>query len=103
MRSIQLISAGDLDSYVDRRDVMLVDVRSPREYARAHIRSAVNIPYQEGETVWRLPSGQLLVLYCEHGSASMMAARELVRLGYQAGTVIGGISEYRGRNLVFSR
>ena len=31
----------------------------------------------------------------------MMAARELIRQGRRAGSVIGGISEYRGRNLVF--
>ena len=98
---IRLFSAGELDDLAGRPDVVLVDVRSRREYARSHIRSAVNMPWEEGISADRLPAGQLAVCYCEHGSSSMMAARELIRQGRRAGSVIGGISEYRGRNLVF--
>ena len=95
------VSAGELDDLAGRPDVVLVDVRSRREYARSHIRSAVNMPWEEGISADRLPAGKLAVCYCEHGSSSMMAARELIRQGRRAGSVIGGISEYRGRNLVF--
>lgn len=100
---IQLFSVSDLDELVRRTDVVLVDVRSREEYDDAHIRSAISMPWDEGISVNRLPAGKLAVCYCEHGSASMMTARDLVRQGRRAGSVIGGISEYRGRNLVFFR
>lgn len=100
---IHLFSVSELDELAKRTDVVLVDVRSREDYAAAHFRSAVNMPWEEGVLADRLPIGKLAVCYCEHGSSSMMAARELVRQGYKAGSVIGGISEYRGRNLVFFR
>ena len=45
---IRLFSAGELDDLAGRPDVVLVDVRSRREYARSHIRSAVNMPWKRG-------------------------------------------------------
>lgn len=100
---MRLFSANDLDDLAARPDVVLVDVRSRKDFEFSHIRSAVNMPWEEGILAERLPVGKLAVCYCGHGSSSMMAARELTRQGYSAGSVIGGISEYRGRNLVFFR
>ena len=42
---------------------------------------------------------RLVILYCSHGSQSMMAARELSRMGYRAVTVSGGLNYYRGRHM----
>lgn len=103
MNKLQLISASDLDEYIFRSDVLLVDVRSPEDYENMHIRSAINIPYGPEMKNWKVRGGKRIIFYCQHGSGSMMAARDLLKRGYDAGTVIGGISEYKGRNLVFSR
>ncbi|HIS25750.1 MAG TPA: rhodanese-like domain-containing protein [Candidatus Pullilachnospira intestinigallinarum] len=100
---IRLFSAGELDDLANRTDVVLVDVRSRGEYEKSHIRGAVSMPWEEGVSADALPHEKLAICYCEHGSSSMMAARELIRQGRRAGSVIGGISEYRGRNLVFFR
>ena len=35
-------------------------------------------------------------------ATSMAAVREMIRQGYRALSVAGGITEYKGRNLVFS-
>ena len=40
-----------------------------------------------------------LILYCERGSTSMKAARELAEAGYRVWTLVGGIQSYKGRNL----
>lgn len=103
MERIRLISVRDLDDYVNRYpDVYLIDVRPENEYRFSHIRHAINIPYEEG-IIWKFPREKELVVYCERGSTSMIAAREMKRAGYRVVSVSGGISEYRGRNLVFSR
>ena len=101
MVRIRLISVRDLDDYVNRYpDVYLIDVRPENEYRFSHIRYAINIPYEEGKK-WKLPRDKEIVVYCERGSTSMIAARELQKAGYHVVSVIGGISEYKGRNLVF--
>ena len=103
MEQLRLISVRELDEYVSRYpDVYLIDVRPENEYRFSHIRHAINIPYEEG-IIWKFPEEKELVVYCERGSTSMIAARVMKRAGYRVVSVSGGISEYRGRNLVFSR
>ena len=103
MEQLRLISVRELDEYVSRYpDVYLIDVRPENEYRFSHIRHAINIPYEEG-IIWKFPEEKELVVYCERGSTSMIAVREMKRAGYRVVSVSGGISEYRGRNLVFSR
>lgn len=103
MEQIRLISVRELDRYVNRYpDVLIIDVRTEEEYRISHIRYAQNIPYEEG-IWWKFPKNREILVYCERGSASMIAAREMQRQGYTVVSLAGGISEYRGRNLVFSR
>lgn len=100
---IPLISPRELDRYVDRYpQVWIIDVRTEEEYQSFHIKHAVNMPYEPGK-VWKLPWKKEIVVYCERGSTSMKAVRQMLRQGYQAVSVAGGIVEYRGRNLVFSK
>lgn len=106
MFQLETISAKMLDYYVGRPDVYLIDLRSPQSYAKSHVESAVNIPYDELEEQKNLvnafPKEKILVLYCDRGNASMKAARLLARLGYKTRSVIGGFEAYRGRKLVIS-
>ena len=98
---IPLVSPRKLDQYVARYPVVwIVDVRSGEEYRRSHIRYAVNIPYEPGKE-WDLPGEKEIVVYCERGATSMAAAREMIRQGYRAVSVAGGITEDKGRNLEF--
>ena len=77
-------------------------VRIAKEYHNGHIRGAVNVPYEKFEEMqtYDFPKGKILVLYCDRGGASLQAARILARNGYKTKTVIGGMKEYRGRNLI---
>lgn len=96
-----LISAAELEQYLDEnRPMFLVDLRDRDSYAECHIRGAVNIPSEElSDRLSELPRDKLLVLYCYRGPHSMLAARQLARMGYQAADVCGGIAAYRGRYL----
>ncbi len=100
MRQIETISAGRLDDYVGRSDVLIIDLRDEESYGKSHIRGAVNIPYKELEEKRDFPR-RMLIFYCDRGGASMLAARQLARRGYRTGSVVGGFEAYRGRNLVF--
>lgn len=105
MFPVETISAKMLDYYVDRADAVLIDLRDREEYKVSHVKGARNLPYEEFEEMqsYDFPRGKILVLYCDRGGASLMAARLLARKGYETRSVIGGFEAYRGRNLVFSR
>lgn len=105
MFPVETISAKMLDYYVDRTDAVLIDLRSREEYEVSHVKGARNLPYEDFEEMqsYDFPRGKVLVLYCDRGGASLMAARLLARKGYETRSVIGGFEAYRGRNLVFSR
>ena len=52
---------------------------------------AVNVPYREEEGWGRcFLRNRALILYCEYGSTSLLAARQLGKEGYEVYTVIGG-------------
>ena len=101
MQEIKLISPRDIDRYVDDVDSVLVDIRDSKEYRAAHVRGAVNVPYEEIKEAY-FPEEKFLVLYCDRGGASMEAGRYLAEQGYQVCSVVGGFMAYRGRNLVIS-
>lgn len=102
MLSIDTISAEELDSYIDRQDAVIIDLRDLEEYEVSHLKTAVNIPYDEIYKCRRFSKDKLLVLYCNRGSSSLFAARELMKMGYRVKSVVGGIRCYKGSNLYFS-
>ncbi len=75
---------------------LLVDLRTPEEYATAHLLGAINIPYAElNEWMDRLPKGVLIILYDEDGTLSDQAAQALNKNGYpQAKSLLGGLNEW---------
>lgn len=103
MFPVETISARMLDYYVGRSDAVIIDLRDRGEYEESHVRGAVNLPYGEFDENEDFPRKKILVLYCDRGGASLKAAKELARRGYETRSVIGGFQAYRGRNLVISR
>ena len=99
MSDIETISAKEIDRFIFDKAYLLVDVRSPAEYRKMHIKNAVCIPHeyllQRIQGLGRV----ILILYCDRGNLSMQAARELQEHGYRAISVVGGIQAYRGRYL----
>jgi rhodanese-related sulfurtransferase len=79
-----------------RDEFLLIDVRSPGEYAAGHIPTAENIDYRViGDRMADGDRDVPVVVYCRSGNRSGRAARTLSRLGY---TIVdfGGISRWDG-------
>lgn len=95
----ELIKCKDAPSYLNRRDVIFVDLREPEQYSEYHLPGAYNFPYEYLEA-WenRLPRGRKIIFYCEHGNLSLMAAKRISRRGYQVAALIGGVSCFLERN-----
>jgi rhodanese-related sulfurtransferase len=96
--SFDTIRANEINNYIGRRDVVIIDLRDREEYIAGHIPTAVNIPYEElEEQKAGLKQYHLLVFYCDRGHISLMAARDLIKDGYNIKSLYGGIRAYRGR------
>ena len=66
--------------------IIVIDVRSPAEFAASHIEGAINIPADElPARAGELDATQAMVTVCNHGgSRSRNAAARLRALGYEA-------------------
>ena len=88
-------TANDIANDIANDKAVLIDVRSPMEFAAGHLPQAINVPYdriQEIVAVVGQPAAAPpLVLYCQSGTRSMIACTVLRQLGFQRLTNAGGI------------
>jgi phage shock protein E len=76
------------------RDIVLIDVRGPGEYAQKHIPGSTLIPL--GSLAKEVPSrvpdkNRTIFVYCQSGARSKNAANILLKLGYTNVYDMGGI------------
>ena len=63
---------------------VLIDVRSPGEFASGHVKGAVNIPVDRlGNQVQVLKKDKPVVVYCRSGARSMAAKALLEKKGFK--------------------
>ncbi len=62
---------------------LVLDVRSPEEFATGHVPGAVNIPYDKvASRLAEIPKDKDVVLYCRSGRRAGLAAETLEANGY---------------------
>jgi NADPH-dependent 2,4-dienoyl-CoA reductase/sulfur reductase-like enzyme/rhodanese-related sulfurtransferase len=78
---LALWSADELDTTT--ADPVIIDVRTPEEYAAGYLAGAVNIPHTELRTrLHEIPPGRPVRLYCTSGFRSYLALRVLRQRGW---------------------
>ena len=93
-RRVTFMSPAELRrSLADDEDLVLLDVREPDAFAARHIERAVNLP--RGQLELRadkvLPNpGQRIVVYCQYGKISTLAAATLREMGFEAALALDG-------------
>ncbi|MGQ0535529.1 MAG: rhodanese-like domain-containing protein, partial [Methanobacteriota archaeon] len=87
------VSPEELKRRLDARDeIVLLDVRTPEEFADWHIRGAWNVPLHElASRVSEVPKGREVVTVCAHGVRSGRAAAFLSKAGFRARNLRGGM------------
>lgn len=81
---------------------IILDVRTPEEFAEKHIPGALNIPNEAigTEEIPELPDKQQLILvYCRSGNRSKQASEKLVAQGYTNIVEFGGINDWTGETV----
>jgi len=81
------------------KDHLLIDVRSPEEFATGHLEGAINLPHasiaQEIQGYVGDAKETKIVLYCRSGHRSGLAEQSLRELGFTRVRDIGGLDEAR--------
>ena len=82
---------NELDSLPRDGSLVLLDVRTPREFARGHAEGAVNIPVDDlRDRLGELPKDKPLYLICQSALRSYIACRILQQEGFDCRHMAGG-------------
>lgn len=91
-----VIHPGEMAELLSQKRAAVIDVRERDSYRAYHYPGAFCGPYEEME-LWmrRFPKRRPVIVYCEYGSTSLLAARRMAQEGYEVYTVAGGIGAIR--------
>ncbi|CAE6953844.1 rhodanese-like domain-containing protein [Vibrio alginolyticus] len=75
---------------------LVVDVRTPQEYAEGHIDNALNFPLSELDKHFKdIDKNKMIVLYCRSGNRSGKAYQYLQSQGFTNLHNAGGFEEFK--------
>ena len=80
-------------------DVVLLDVRTAKEFGEGHLQNALNIDVTQDGFVEKakpvLPADKTIAVYCRSGKRSALAAGALTKEGYKVVNLKGGIIAWK--------
>jgi len=78
---IKQLTPKELD---DKKGVVILDVRTNKEYEQGHIPGAVHIPLNDlGDKIKKLKKDKEIVVFCQSGNRSIWAIKRLMGMGYK--------------------
>lgn len=93
--TVENMNVPEFSQYIGQKDVQVLDVRTPEEYADGHIAGAINIDiFGDGflqEANEMLDKSKPVAVYCRSGKRSAEAARLLSGDGFEVTNLLGGI------------
>ena len=99
-RTVPLIRPSALDSLEQERPVVLLDTRTPEEYAVSHLPNARFVDYDTftPQEVDDIPKEAKVVVYCAVGYRSERVGEQLQEAGYEhVQNLYGGIFEWKNQ------
>ena len=94
--SVLLASLWALPSWCNEESSMIIDVRTPAEWAEGHLQSAVHLElnvFAEGIAAIAPDKQQQIYVYCRSGKRSGQAKEYMTQIGYTNVTNAGGYEE----------
>ncbi|GAB2775307.1 rhodanese-like domain-containing protein [Salinimicrobium soli] len=82
----RVIEPAEFKKEIQKKDVQLIDVRTPEEYAAGHIEGAHNIDFlAEGflKHFENFDKNKPVYLYCRSGNRSAKASAQLIEAGFK--------------------
>ena len=84
--AIKVIESEEYKHLIDKSDVQLVDVRTPKEYKEGHIEGAENIDIFSDDFLMQfehLNKEEPVYIYCRSGNRSAKASKMLSETGFK--------------------
>ena len=93
---VKNISTETVFSEIYNKDTYIIDVREEYEYAAGHIENSYNVPYSNFSLISEMGFSfdSKIIVYCQSGNRSGMAANQLLEMGYTNVYDMGGINSW---------
>lgn len=79
-----------------KENIQLIDVRTPGEFRRGHIKNAKNVPLNGIGQFTPITDKKVYVI-CHSGVRSKLAAKKLKKKGYDVVNIRGGMHAWKGK------
>jgi phage shock protein E len=91
------VSPAVLDELSRRQDApLLLDVRTPEEFAAGHVPGAVNIPHdQVAKRLSEIDDGRWVLVYCQSGRRAGIAEGVLADAGFDVRQIEGSWARWK--------
>src|SRR4051812_7632719 len=96
------ISIDEFDRMRQEKGVVVLDVRTPREYAEGHVAGAINLPVTGAgsehfnDEVAKLDKGKTYLVHCARGVRSANAVNRMTKLGFpHLNDFTGGMDQWK--------
>ena len=90
--SVKTVNVEEFAEKMAQKDVRLIDVRTPKEYAEGHLAGAENIDVKAADFAERIKDIKgTVAVYCRSGKRSLMAAEQFAKQGCTIYNLDGGI------------
>jgi rhodanese-related sulfurtransferase len=96
--NVRRVSLADVAKVCGDGTTVILDVRTPKEYAEGHIQGAVLLPlYELAERMSEVPRDRPVYVICYSGERSLQAVKFLMSQGYrQVFQVSQGMEKWQG-------
>jgi rhodanese-related sulfurtransferase len=108
MPDIKSVDPITLQTWINNKETLVIDVREPVEFQTAHIAETINIPLSSLETdIYDVEAvgSKKIVMVCQAGVRSMAACLRLKQLddAFDSWNLEGGINEWHMNGLPLVR
>jgi phage shock protein E len=83
---IQNVSAVEAQKILQDKDIVILDIRTPREYDASHIKGAININFYDrsfADNLKKLDRNKKYFVYCRSGNRTGQSMRLFSSLGFK--------------------
>lgn len=100
------VQVNEFEKFLQQPNVVLIDVRTAREFESGHLEKAINIDIYDNqfkEKVLKTDKNKTILVYCRSGNRSAQAASFLRANGYKVVDLAGGIGAWAasGKKIVY--
>ena len=97
------LNVSEFSQKINEPDVIILDVRTPEEFASGHIEGALNIDFNSGDFAnesTRLNPSETYAIYCRSGNRSGQAASIMHKAGFHdVSNLDGGVIDWTNAGL----